>query len=268
MGSTTYGRHKLISASNSGHLVLEEQPLDESLHRLVPLHEYRVAHVDAEQDQRLPPVNFVITKEVDQRAQADAVERAVAEQRPPRQRQQRFREERAHADDEQDVEDGGADDRADADVVERHEHTDDAGEQLGRTAAGRHERGAGHIVRDAQLLDDHVQRRHKELVAHDGQRHEHVHHAEYVKCDGAGPALLEREQVGGEQRILHRQRLIGSCAIRDGGVGTQRNESNIHYKRDDTRHPTGNVTESIYTSQPSFSTHYTVYMYMCVSQVS
>lgn len=176
--------------------------LDELLDLLVPLHERDVEQVDGEQGERLVPVNAVVTEEDDERDQTNGVEGAVAEERPPRQGEHRPAEDGAHADHKKDVEHSRADDGADADVVERHEHAYHAGEELGGGAAGGHEGGAGHVVRNVQLLDDDVEGRHKELVAHDGQRDEHVDDAEDVQHDGALPPLLHGEEVRGEQRVL------------------------------------------------------------------
>lgn len=176
--------------------------LDELLDLLVPLHERDVEQVDAEQGERLVPVNAVVTEEDDERDQTNGVEGAVSEERPPRQGEHRPAEDGAHADHKKDVEHSRADDGADADVVERHEHAYHAGEELGGGAAGGHEGGAGHVVRNVQFLDDDVEGRHKELVAHDGQRDEHVDDAEDVQRDGALPPLLHGEEIGGEQRVL------------------------------------------------------------------
>lgn len=203
--ATTYcSRHELVSASYSGHLVFIDQLLHHALHLHVPLHEADVGDVDAEQDERLPPEDLVVAEKVDQDQQRDAVEAAVAEQRPPRQREDGLAEQRAHPDHEQDVEHGRADDGADADVVEGHEHTDHTGEELRGAAAGRHEGRARHVVRDAHFFDDYVQRRHKKLVAHDRQCDEHIHDTDYVENDGTLATLLHREQVLGEQRVLVR----------------------------------------------------------------
>ena len=111
-------------------------------------------------------------------------------------------EEGAHADDEEDVEDGGADDGADADVGEGDKDADDGGEELRRGSSCGHEGGAGHVLGAADDLDDDVERGDKELVAHDGQRHEHVDEADDVEDDGASPPRLEVEEVGREQRVL------------------------------------------------------------------
>ena len=50
------------------------------------------------------------------------------------------------------IEDGRADDGADADIADGDEDANDGGEELGGWAAGRHHRGAGHIRRDAKFL--------------------------------------------------------------------------------------------------------------------
>jgi len=77
----------LICTSDASHLVFGNHLLDARLHLDVPLHEGHVGDVDGEQDEGLPPEDAVVPEEVDQHQQADAVERAVAEQRPPGERQ-------------------------------------------------------------------------------------------------------------------------------------------------------------------------------------
>lgn len=120
---------------------------------------------------------MVVSEEVDQREEAGRVEETVPEQRPPRQREHSFREDRAHADHEENVEDSRADNGADADIVERYEDANYAREELGRGAAGCHKCGARHVVGNVQLLDDDVQRRHEEFVTDDGERDKHIDHA-------------------------------------------------------------------------------------------
>lgn len=193
--------NEMISRRNARHGVTVEEALDHSLDILVPAHEWDVGGVEEEEKCRLPPDDQVVHEEENQGDEADAVEGAITKERPPRQRQERLAEQGAHADDEEDVEDGWADDGADADVVERDEDADDAGEELRGAATCCHEGGAGHVVRDVQLLDDDVERRHKEFVTDHGQGDEHVDDAGYVEDDGATLALLLREQIRGEQRL-------------------------------------------------------------------
>lgn len=194
-------RHQMIRTGDARYRVAVQESLDEPLDPLVHAHESHVSGVKAEQEPGLPPDNVIIQEEENESYKANAIERAVAEQRPPREREDRFAEQRAHADDEQNVEDRRADDGADSHVVERDEYPDDTCEQFRSTASGRHERGAGHVVRDAELFDDHVERRHEKLVAYDGQRDEHVDHAEHVEYDGAALPFLFREQIRREERL-------------------------------------------------------------------
>ena len=120
----TYRGHQLIGGPDPGHLVPGYHSLDQLLHRLVPLHEAHVRQIESEQHQRLVPIYIIVAEEIDEGDQAGAVKGAVAEQGPPCEGQDRTREYRAHADHEEDVEYGGADNGADTDVVERHEHAD------------------------------------------------------------------------------------------------------------------------------------------------
>lgn len=190
---TTYCWHKLICTSDASHLVFGNHLLDARLHLDVPLHEGHVADVDGEQDEGLPPEDAVIPEEVDQHQQTDAVERAVAEQRPPGERQDRLGEERAHSDHKQDVKHGGANDRTNAHIIERHENANHTGEELGGTATRRHKRRAGHIVRDAELFNDYVKGRHEEFITDNGQRHKHIDHPNDVQDDSAVLKLFFRE---------------------------------------------------------------------------
>lgn len=196
-----YRGHQLVGAAHPGNSIFIYNFFYKSFELTVPSHEADVRDIEAEEHERLLPIDVVIAEEVDERQQAHGVERAVAEQRPPREREHRPREQRAHADHEQNVEHGRADDGADADVVERHEHPDGGREQLGSAAPGRHERGPRDVVADLQLLDNNVQRRHEELVAHDGQGDEHVNEADDVQEDGAVAALLFGEEIRREEGL-------------------------------------------------------------------
>ncbi|CAH0392312.1 unnamed protein product [Bemisia tabaci] len=231
MKMTTHRWHQLVGRPDSGDPILVQVLLNEPLHGLVPLHKRHITQINTEEDGRLVPVDLVVAEEADEREEAGRVEGAVAEQRPPRQRQDRVREDGAHPDDEEDVEDGRADDRADPDVVEGHEHSDDTGEELGGRPPGGHERRPGHVVGDLELLDDDVQRGDEELVADDGQRHEHVDDAQDVDDDGAATPLLQGERVGREERLLllhmvpgARRRRGGGRRERERGVGHQERE--------------------------------------------
>lgn len=223
MCGRAYRRHQLIRTPHSSHLVFVYQLLERPLHRLVPPHEQHVCPVQREQHQSLLPIYHVITKTVYQHQQADGVERAVTEQWPPRQRQSRAREQGAGSDHEQDVEDRRAHDGPDAHVVEGHEHSDDGGEEFWRGAPRRHERGPGDVVPDGQPLDDHVERRHEELVADYSQRHEHVAHADHVEYDRARASLFLGEYIRREEwRFLLEVCLLGGEVRRVGLAGPRR----------------------------------------------
>ena len=168
---------------------------------LIILHEEHIEEIHAEEEARLPPPDVVVNKEEDECDEGDAVEGAVAEQRPPGQVQHGLAEQRAHPNHEEDVEHGGAHDGADTHVRERDEHSDDWGEQLGRRPAGSHEGGARHVLADPELLDDDVQWGDEELVADDGEGDEHVDDAEHVQRHGARGELVGAEEVGGEEWI-------------------------------------------------------------------
>ena len=213
MQQSTYWGHQLIRASHPCHFVLVQVFLDEALHRLVPFHKGNIGQVEAEEHQCLIPVDVVIPKEDDESDETGRVEGAVAEQGPPGESEHSPAENGAHANHKQDVEDGRTDDGANANVVKRHKHADDASEEFGCGPAGRHEGGTGHVVLDVEFLDDHVQRRHEELVADDGKRNKHINHSKKVEDHSSVAPLFHREQVLGEQRVL-----VGFRDIFDGGV--------------------------------------------------
>ena len=119
----------------------------------------------------------LIEEAADEAEQTDAVEEDVSTQGPPAERQSTGAGQRAGTDDEHDVEDGGADDRADSDIAVGDEHSDDAGKQFRGAASGRHQSRAGHVLRDAESDRDDLQRRDKVLVADDRQSDEHIDHA-------------------------------------------------------------------------------------------
>lgn len=55
-----------------------------------------------------------------------------------------------------------------------------------------HERGSGDVVGDGELLGEHSQRRHEELIAHDRQRDEHVDQAADVQENWNGRTTQSR----------------------------------------------------------------------------
>ena len=168
---------------------------------LVKLHEEDIKKVDTEEEEGLPPPDVVVHKEEDEGDQGDAVEGAVPEQRPPREVQHCFAEQGAHSDHEQDVEHGRTHDGADAHVGECDEHSDDRGKEFWRGAPGGHEGGAGHVLADAELFDDDIERGNEELVTDDGEGHEHVDDAEDVENHGAALQLLLVEEIWRKEGI-------------------------------------------------------------------
>ena len=191
----------MIGASDPRHFVLVKHLLDESLRFGVDLHEADVGDVDEEQQQGLPPLDELVAEKDDEGDEGHGVEGAVPEQRPPGQVQHSLGEQRAHPDHEQNVEDRRTHDRADAHVGKGHEHADDRSKEFRRGPAGRHECSTGHVFAAADHVDDDIQRRHEELIADDGQRHEHVDEADDVEDDGAFESCVPVEEVRGEEGV-------------------------------------------------------------------
>lgn len=198
----TYRGHQLIGRPHPGHPISVKHSLDELLHRLVPLHEAHVSQVESEEYEGLVPVNIIIAEEIDQGEQTGAIKGAIAKQRPPCEGEHGTGEYSAHADHEENIEYGGTDDSADTDIVERHEHADYRCEKFGGRATGRHEGSTRNVVGDLEFLDDHVQRRHEELVANDRQSDKHVHNTDYVKDHGTASPLMDGEEILGKERRL------------------------------------------------------------------
>ena len=69
-------------------------------------------------------------------------------------------------------------------------------EELGRTPTSSHKGGTGHIFGNVELLNNDFQRGDEKLIAHNGQRTEHVNQAKNIKHDGTISLLLHREQFG------------------------------------------------------------------------
>ena len=112
----TYPRDEVVCAPDARDLVLVEELGDGALGGGVDLHEEDVGDVGEEEDQGLPPEDDLVEEEDDEGEEGDGVEGAVAEERPPGEVQHRLGEQGAHADHEEDVEDGRAHDRPDAHV--------------------------------------------------------------------------------------------------------------------------------------------------------
>ena len=123
----SYRGHQLVSGPDPSDLVPIEYPLDEFLHRVVPLHEGNVKKIEAEEHKSLIPMYIVIAKEVDQGEKTSAVKGAIAKQWPPCEREYGPREDSAHADDEENIKNGRPHDGTDPHIVERDENPDDRG---------------------------------------------------------------------------------------------------------------------------------------------
>lgn len=191
----------MISRPHPCDFVFVDQFFNETFHRYVPLHETNVRDIETEQDERLVPLDLVIPEEVDERNQADRVEEAVSEQRPPGERENSFGKYCAHPDYEEDVEHGRTDDGTDTDVVEWYKDADDTGEQFRSGSTGCHESSTGHVVLDLELFDDDIQSRDEELIAHDGESDKHVDDTEDMQKNGPRFELLIGEQLLRKQRV-------------------------------------------------------------------
>ena len=187
--------HEVVGAADGLDSILRDLWLDPALNISVKFHKYHIGHIAEHEKQRLPPVNLVVQEEDDETDEAEAVERHVPEQGPPSQGEDAGAHNGAHADHKEDVEDCRADDGADANVATRDEDADEAGEQFRGAAARRHEGRAGHVLRDIQFVNDHLQRRHEELITDDRQGHEHVNDANDIQDNSALPDLIHGEQI-------------------------------------------------------------------------
>jgi len=125
-------------------------------------------------------VDQLIDEAADEAEKAHAVKCNVSAQRPPGESQSVCADQWTSANNKHHVEDGRTDDRSNADVAVSDEYADDAGEEFRGTAAGRHQRRAGHVLRDTQSDRDHLQRRDEVLIADDCQSNKHVDRADGV----------------------------------------------------------------------------------------
>jgi len=130
-------------------LTLLQLPAHVLLQALVEVHDGDISGVKEQQKARLVRVHLRVHDELDERDDANAVAHTVARERPPRDLEVRAHES-AGGDDEEDVEDGGADDGAEADVGFGHEDAHYGGEELGGGAAGGHEGGAGDVLLEVE----------------------------------------------------------------------------------------------------------------------
>mmetsp|Transcript_9246 Transcript_9246/g.21798 ORF Transcript_9246/g.21798 Transcript_9246/m.21798 type:complete len:307 (-) Transcript_9246:438-1358(-) len=165
-------------------LGIQVLPCEALIQRLIVCHDEDVAQIHHEHNNRLPQFDLTLGNDADkdgQDDQPDGVVGAIPEEGPPSKLEDLPGEEGAARDDEQDVEGRRADDGADAHFgfLKR---ADERREELRGRTPGRHEGGAGHVHRQVQA----ALRRHlleggdEELVTHDGQRQEHVYHADDV----------------------------------------------------------------------------------------
>lgn len=150
------------------HLVLVHAIFDKSFDIAVELHEDHIGGVAREQRDTFPHGDDVIQEEDDEQDQIQDIEGYVTEERPPRQVEDLLGEDGAHPNDKEDVEDGRAHDGPDAHIAVRDKNANDGGEEFWSWSSRSHEGGARNVIGNGQLFCDDCQRRHKELVAHDG----------------------------------------------------------------------------------------------------
>ena len=199
-------------------LVLFNARCDPYLEALVKGHDGDVDDVHEEQHGGLPHGDLeVVGDENDNHREREAVVRAVARERPPRERQVGLGEGAAR-DDEEHVEDGRADDGTEADVRPGDEEAKEGGSQLGRRAARRHPRRARHVVLQVHRLADGRERCLEEGVAHDGQAEEHVERDRELEDDGARRLLWQLEAEVRIRRVLD-QHLGWAHRVPDWGAG-------------------------------------------------
>lgn len=150
------------------HLVAAHQSLDEKLYFGIEFHECHIAGVAHQQADTFPHRDLIIQKEIDEHEQANNIERDVSEQRPPGEVQYLFREQGAHPDDKQDVEDSRAHNGTNAYVTVGDEDSYDRCEELRGRSTCCHEGGPCYIIRDLQLLCDDSECRNEELITDNG----------------------------------------------------------------------------------------------------
>lgn len=164
---------------------------------LVPLHGEHIESIGQQQQQALPPGNEAIQEEDDEHGQVKDVEGDITEQGPPGEIEDLPREKGAGADNKKDVEDSRAHDGTDTHIAVGDKDANERSEELRGGASGGHEGGPSHILRDLQLVCDDSQGWDKVLIAHNGQGHKHVDHAEDVQGHPALSPILHTEQVRG-----------------------------------------------------------------------
>ena len=129
-GGARLGRRR-IDFLNDGLLDREGPPLDGR----VEVHQDDVADVDDDHEEALVPEDLLVDEDEDQDDDGQSVGQTVAGDRVPVDGDLVSGEESTDGDDAEDVEDGAADDGADAEVALRHEGSHDVGEEFRRTRA-------------------------------------------------------------------------------------------------------------------------------------
>lgn len=109
-----------------------------------------VDKVEEDEGERLVPLDAFVPDGDDEQDDGEAVGDAVPGQRPPVKRHHHAGADSAARGHRQDVEDGAADDGADADVTLCDECADHVDEQLWRRRRRRHERRASYVARHLQ----------------------------------------------------------------------------------------------------------------------
>mmetsp|Transcript_83782 Transcript_83782/g.261754 ORF Transcript_83782/g.261754 Transcript_83782/m.261754 type:complete len:370 (-) Transcript_83782:168-1277(-) len=150
---------------------------------LIEVHDNAVDNVREEEDDGLDQTYLLIRGECSQERQAEDVVGAVTCKRPPSERYLLPGCPPAEADHEQNVEDGRAHNRAEADVADHPCGANQGGEELGRGAPRSHEGRACHIWLDVPLCDHHFERPCEVDIAHGIEAQEHVADADAVQDD-------------------------------------------------------------------------------------
>ena len=169
---------------------------------VVEEHEANVGTVGEAQAGRLDSRYSRVLQDQDHRGDGHAVEQAVAREGLPVELEHKGGEERGATDDAAQVEDGRADDGADAHVVLDGEDAHERGEELWRRRARRHESSAGNVGREAERLGYILERGDKVVVAHDGEPPEHVEDAPDQHAHCQEHVVCVEERVANARLIL------------------------------------------------------------------
>mmetsp|Transcript_26984 Transcript_26984/g.79742 ORF Transcript_26984/g.79742 Transcript_26984/m.79742 type:complete len:474 (-) Transcript_26984:22-1443(-) len=127
-------------------LLLELRPLDDLDDHRVHDHDGDVADVHHRERRGLRLGHEAVVHEDEHGHERQEVDEGVPGERPPEEVEGAPRAEAREADDDAQVEDGGADDRSDTRVAGREEDGDERCEELGGRGAGRHEGCAGDVL--------------------------------------------------------------------------------------------------------------------------